>query len=94
MAGWKLWVLGITAIIIDIAVYAFLGLMLMSYDDLHNGAEPDYETWASYKILDKAAVIGIWFWNIVNILFWGHVVYRIIKAWKPLTNRSKSTKLI
>ncbi|RWY53889.1 hypothetical protein [Mucilaginibacter gilvus] len=80
MAQWKLWTLGAAAVIIDLAVYALLGVIMMGYDDSHNGTEPDYYKWSSYKTLDKAAVIGLWFWNIVNILFWGYVIYRIVKA--------------
>jgi hypothetical protein len=90
MATRKLWILGVAAVVIDLVVYASFGLMLMGYDDANDGTEPDYYKWPSYTPLDKAAVIGLWFWNIVNILFWGYVVYRVVKRWRSVTAQPKS----
>ena len=51
--------IGIGIILIDLAVYIFLGLLLMSYDDFYDESKGEYWSWESMSGFDKAVVSGI-----------------------------------
>ena len=78
-------ILAIVLITIDIFIYVFLGMALMSYEDTYTASKGEYDSWASMSDLDKAVVIGLNIWNIVNvitILYIGYKIYKKVKSKK------------
>jgi hypothetical protein len=86
----KSFFIGIGIILIDLAVYIFLGLLLMSYDDFYDESKGEYWSWESLSDFDKAVVIGLNIWHVVNILA---VLYISYKAFKLIKQRATTTPL-
>jgi hypothetical protein len=74
--------IGIAIIIFDLAVYIFLGLLLMNYDDFYDESKGEYWSLGSMETSDKVAYLGLHFWHLVNITLIIYVIYRIIKRIK------------
>ncbi|GAB3532933.1 hypothetical protein GCM10027443_17430 [Pontibacter brevis] len=83
-------IIGVGIILIDLAVYIFLGLLLMSYDDFYDERKGEYWSWKSMSGFDKAVVSGIHVWNFINILV---VCYLAYKAIKIIKQRATTTPL-
>ena len=90
MRNYKIWIIGILAVIVDLAIYIFLGLVHMMYTDFYDESQGEYESWGSYSSRDKAVVVGINVWYVLNLLLVGYVLYRVIKRWRSATAQPKS----
>lgn len=77
----KFWVFAITAIVLDYLIYAFLGLMLMRYDDTYDESKGNYWGWDTLTTWDKFAVVGIQTWNVINIALVIYIIYKIYKRY-------------
>lgn len=71
--------IGIGLIIIDLAVYVFLGLMLMSYDDFYDESKGAYFSLESMTFWQKINYISLNLWHLINLIFIGFLVYKIVK---------------
>lgn len=67
-------------ILFDLAVYIFLGLMLMNYDDFYDESKEGYWGLESMTFGQKANYIGLNIWHVFNLTVLGYVIYRVIKA--------------
>lgn len=72
--------IGIAVIIFDLAVYLFLGLLLMNYDDFYDESKGEYWSLESMTTSDKITYFGLQFWHLVNIVLIIYVLYRIVKG--------------
>ena len=72
--------IGIAVIIVDLAVYLFLGLLLMNYDDFYYESKGEYWSLESMMTSDKITYFGLQFWHLVNIILIIYVIYRIVKG--------------
>ena len=66
-------------ILFDLAVYIFLGLMLMNYDDFYDESKGEYWSLESMTFWQKANYIGLNIWHVINLIVIGYVIYRAIK---------------
>jgi hypothetical protein len=82
MARWKLWVLGAAAVIIDLAVYASLGVMMMGYDDHYNGDPAQWGAWHTLSAFDKKVFITLDAWHVVNVTALGYVLFKTSKRFR------------
>jgi len=71
--------IGIGLIITDLAVYVFLGLMLMSYDDFYDESKGAYFSLESMTFWQKINYISLNLWHLINLIFIGFLVYKIVK---------------
>lgn len=71
--------IGIGLIITDLAVYVFLGLMLMSYDDFYDESKGTYFSLGSMTFWQKINYISLNLWHLINLIFIGFLVYKIVK---------------
>jgi hypothetical protein len=67
-------------IVIDLAVYMFLGLMMMSYDDFYDESKGEYWSWESMTTFDKSVVIGLYFWHAVNIIGICYIILKFVRG--------------
>lgn len=65
--------------ITDLAVYIFLGLMLMSYDDFYDESKGAYFSLESMTFWQKINYISLNLWHLINLIFIGFLVYKIVK---------------
>ena len=72
--------LGIGFILIDFVVYVVLGLLLMNYDDFYDESKGPYWSLESMTTAQKATYIGLNVWHFINVLIFGYVIYRMVKA--------------
>lgn len=70
--------IGIGLIIFDLAVYIFLGLMLMNYDDFYDESKGAYWSLESMTFWQKINYISLNIWCLINIIFIGFLVYKIV----------------
>ena len=68
--------IAISLVIVDIAVYLFLGLLLMNYDDFYDESKGEYWSLESMNTTEKATYIGFNIWGALNILFVCYLLYR------------------
>ena len=71
--------IGIGLTITDLAVYIFLGLMLMSYDDFYDESKGAYFSLESMTFWQKINYISLNLWHLINLIFIGFLVYKIVK---------------
>ena len=74
--------IGIGIILFDIAVYIFLGMLLMNYEDFYDESKGEYWSLESMSVSDKLTYFGLQFWHLVNIALIIYVIYRIVKGIK------------
>jgi hypothetical protein len=67
-------------VIFYIAVYMFLGLMLMNYDDFYDESKGEYWSLESMTFWQKANYIGLNIWHVINLIIIGYVIYRVMKT--------------
>lgn len=82
--------IGIGLIIFDLAVYLFLGVMLMCYDDTYEESKGEYWSLKSMTFGQKVIYISFNLWNLINIVLIVFLIYKIVK--KVLT--AKFTRFI
>jgi len=73
-------VIGLAIILLDLAVYIFLGLLLMNYDDFYDESKGEYWSLDSMTFWQKFNYIALHIWHLVNALFLAYIIYRIIKS--------------
>ncbi len=66
-------------ILFDLAVYLFLGILLMNYDDFYDESKGEYWSLESMTFWQKANYIGLNLWHVINLIVIGYVIYRVIK---------------
>lgn len=66
-------------IILDLAIYIFLGLMMMGYDDFYDESKGEYWSLASMTFWQKVNYISLNLWSFLNIILIGYLIYRIVK---------------
>ncbi len=69
-------------IVVDLAVYIFLGLLLMNYDDFYDESEGPYWSLESMTTSEKITYIGLNIWHVINLIVVGIIVYKTIKFLK------------
>lgn len=70
--------IGIGLIVFDLAVYLFLGLMLMNYDDFYEESKGEYFSLASMTFWQKVNYISINLWVLLNVIVIIYLLYQII----------------
>lgn len=78
--------IGIGLIVFDLAVYLFLGVMLMGYDDTYEESKGEYWSWGSMNFSQKVYCVSLNLWNLINIILIVFLIYKIVK--KVLTAKS------
>ncbi|MBK9599044.1 MAG: hypothetical protein IPO60_12180 [Flavobacteriales bacterium] len=74
--------IGTLALVIDVAVYLCFGLLLMSYEDFHDGSRGGMWKSESMDRIDLAAYFGLIAWHVLNLVAVAYVAYRLIKRYK------------
>lgn len=72
-------------ILFDLAVYVFLGLMLMTYDDFYDESEGEYWSLESMTFWEKVNYLGLNAWHVINLIVLAYIIYRIIKSIRKRT---------
>ncbi|MEJ8804416.1 hypothetical protein [Pontibacter sp. H249] len=67
-------------VLIDLAVYAALGIMMMAYDDFYDESKGEYWSWASMTNFDRAVIVGLYFWHLVNFVAASIIIYNAVKS--------------
>lgn len=75
----KRFITGLFIVVFDIAVYIFLGLLLMDYDDFYDESKGEYWSFESMTSSQKIVVIGLNIWNVINMLAVFYILYRFFK---------------
>ena len=75
-------VIGIGLIFFDLAVYLFLGLMLMGYDDFYEESKGEYWSLASMTFWQKVNYIGLQLWHLINIILIVFLLFKIVNKFK------------
>ncbi len=84
--------IGIGLIIFDLAVYIYLGLMLMNYDDFYDESKGAYFSLESMTFWQKVNYISLNLWYLINIIFIVFLVYKIVIELKNTYTRQSQTK--
>lgn len=79
MNVFKIILISVAVIILDLAVYLVLRLLLMNYDDFYDESEGEYWSLSSMTMTEKATYIGLNVWHLVNFIALGYVIYRIVR---------------
>jgi hypothetical protein len=75
----KIILITLALVAFDIAVYIFLGLLLMNYEDFYGESEGEYWSLGSMTLSEKLTYIGWNVWHVVNLVAAGYVIYKITK---------------
>lgn len=78
--------IGIGLIIFDLAIYIFLGLALLNYEDFYDESKGAYFSLESMTFWQKVSYISLNIWYVVNIIFIGFLIYKI--AIKMFSNKN------
>jgi H+/Cl- antiporter ClcA len=78
-------ILGILFILIDMAIYFYIGLKLLIYQDFYSEISGPYWSLESMATTEKIAYIGFYVWWVLNILFIVLIVYKIFKYFSKST---------
>lgn len=81
--------IAIGVIVIDLAIYIFLGIMLMGYDDFYDENKGEYFSLESMNFWQKVNYISLELWNVINIILIAILLYRlvlILKSKRSITN--------
>src|SRR5690606_18917260 len=70
--------IGTVLIISDLAVYIFLALMLMNYEDFYNESKGAYFSLESMTFWQKVNYISLNIWYLINIIFIVFLIYKIV----------------
>jgi hypothetical protein len=69
-------------VLVNAFIYIVFGLLLMNYDDFYDESKGEYWSLESMNQTERLTVYGLQFWNIVNVIAIGYIVYRIIKHYR------------
>ncbi|MBC5775753.1 hypothetical protein H8S95_16890 [Pontibacter sp. KCTC 32443] len=72
--------IGLALVLVDLAVYAVLGIMMMAYDDFYDESKGEYWSWESMTDFDRAVVVGLYFWHFINFVVACFIIYNAIRA--------------
>ena len=72
--------IGLVLIFIDLAVYAALGIMMMAYDDFYVESKGEYWSWERMTDFDRALIMGLYFWHLVNLVAASIIIYNTVKS--------------
>jgi len=84
--------IGIGLIVFYLAVYIYLGLMLMNYDDFYDESKGAYFSLESMTFWQKVNYISLNLWYLINIIFIVFLVYKIVIELKNTYTRQSQTK--
>jgi len=80
--NWKKFWIGLLIIFIDLAIYIFLGLVILGYEDFYDESKGESWSLTSMTFGQKAAYIGWYIWLGINGIAILYVVFRFIKQIK------------
>ena len=84
MINWKRFFIGLLFIFINLAIYVFLGLIILGYEDSYDESKGEYWSLQSMTFGQKAAYIGWYVWYIFNVIA---ILYFLFKLFKAIRNR-------
>ncbi len=74
---------------VDLAVFVFLGLLMMNYEDFYM---PEDGPWYSFQSMSSQEIF-IWFayqgWFVINVFILIYFIYRWIKKIRTTTSRKQ-----
>lgn len=76
--------IGLCIIAIDVFMFVFLGLLLMSYDDFYDSAQGEYWSLASMNTNEKIIYVAFNVWIAINLIL---IAFFICKIYKQGTIR-------
>jgi hypothetical protein len=68
----------ILIIVLDLAIYVFLGLLLMEYDDFYESSKGEYFSLASMTVRQKVVWISYNIWSWLNLIAIGFLIYKLV----------------
>lgn len=77
----------IAVIMADIAIYAFIGILLSNYEDNYNPSDGDYGNFCSMTNFDILSLILLYIWHMLNVVF---IAVNTIKIYKWLKAKPKA----
>ncbi len=66
-------------IFVDIAIFLFLGLLLMNYEDFYMEEDGPWYSLESMDLTDKLIYFGYNFWIFLNVIILMYLIIRFIK---------------
>lgn len=78
MFRWKKIVLGLLILFIDLVIYIFIGLVIMTYEDFYDQSIGAYWSLASMTLGQKIAYIGWYIWLIANVILILYFIYKMV----------------
>lgn len=86
MVTWKKFLIGSSIVFIDLTIYAFLGLIMLGYEDHFYDNENRSEYWslASMNFGQKVAYIGLYIWFGINIIVLLYILFKFMKQIKEI----------
>ena len=81
MSTWKKILIGLFLFFIDLVIYIFLGLVLLSYEDFYEESKGEYWSLASMTLGQKMAYIGWYIWIFTNIILILYFIYKLVKKY-------------
>lgn len=69
-------------LIIDLAIYLFLGLMMMGYEDFYDESKGPWYSLESMTTEQKFYYISLEIWNVLNLLIIAYFLYRLFRIIK------------
>lgn len=79
-------VLWIFVIFIDLAIYIFLGLVILNYEDFYDESEGPYFSLGSMTIGEKISYVLIHIWYVLHILLLFYLLYKTVQYFKLKSN--------
>lgn len=81
-------IIGIGVILLNLAIYLFLGVMLIGYDDFYEESKGEYFSLASMTFWQKVNYISLYLWCLINIILLVFLIFKILnKVEKKQSNR-------
>ncbi|GAA4317315.1 hypothetical protein GCM10023149_14830 [Mucilaginibacter gynuensis] len=85
MFNYKAIALIVGIVVVDVAVYIFLGMLLVRYDDFYTTEKGEYWEWSSLSDLDKLVIVSLNLCNLLNIVLIASLAFRFIKRFTGRT---------
>lgn len=73
-------------VLMDLAIFLFLGLLLMNYEDFYTEADGPWYSLESMDLMDKIIYFGYNFWILLNAIILIYLIIRFIKKKRPHNN--------
>ena len=77
--NFKYFAITLCIVMFDIFIYLLIFTALMAYDDFYTGPTADYGSWQSRSDFDRAVVILLYCWHMINLAVVFVVAYKIYK---------------